>query len=63
VDAVFQAAVAAGATETRAVEDKFYGDRGGEFEDPFGHRWSVATHVEDVPPEEMDRRAAEMMSS
>jgi PhnB protein len=63
VDAVFQAAVAAGATETRAVEDKFYGDRGGEFEDPFGHRWSLATHVEDVPPEEMDRRAAEMMSS
>src|SRR5438093_1085922 len=54
VDSVFQAALAAGATETRAVEDKFYGERGGEFEDPFGHRWSVATHVEDVPPEEME---------
>ena len=61
VDAVFEAALAAGATEVRAVEDQFYGDRTGQFEDPFGHRWTVATHVEDVPPDEMERRAAEAM--
>ena len=61
VDAVFERAVARGATAIRKVEDQFYGDRAGQFEDPFGHRWSVATHVEDVPPEEMARRAAEMM--
>ena len=61
VDAVFEAAVAAGATAVRPVEDQFYGDRTGQFEDPFGHRWSVATHVEDVPPDEMERRAAEAM--
>ena len=58
VDAVFDRALAAGAKELRAVEDKFYGDRSGEFEDPFGHRWSVATHVEDVSEEEMERRMA-----
>ena len=62
VDAVFDAAVAAGATALRPVEDQFYGDRTGQFEDPFGHRWSVATHVEDVPPDEMEKRAAEAMS-
>jgi PhnB protein len=61
-DAVFDAAVAAGATALRPVEDQFYGDRTGQFEDPFGHRWSVATHVEDVPPEEMEKRAAAAMS-
>lgn len=61
VDAVFDAAVAAGATELRPVEDQFYGDRSGQFEDPFGHRWNVATHVEDVPPDEMERRVAEAM--
>ena len=60
VDAVFEAALAAGATELRAVENQFYGDRNGQFEDPFGHRWSVATHVEDVPPEEMEKRVAAM---
>ena len=59
VDDVFQRALAAGAKELRPVEDQFYGDRSGEFEDPFGHRWNVATHVEDVPPEEMEKRAAE----
>ena len=62
-DAVFAAAVAAGATAIRPVENQFYGDRTGQFEDPFGHRWSVATHVEDVPPDEMEKRAAEAMSS
>ena len=62
VDSVFDAAIQAGATEIRAVEDQFYGDRSGQFEDPFGHRWNVSTHVEDVPPEEMEKRMAEAMS-
>ena len=62
VDAVFQEALAAGAKELRAIKDEFYGDRSGQFEDPFGHRWNVATHVEDVPPEEMEKRAAEAMA-
>lgn len=62
VDAVFERAVAAGATVSRPVEDQFYGDRAGSFDDPWGHRWSVATHVEDVPPDEMARRAGQMMS-
>ena len=57
-DAVFARAVQGGAKALRPVEDQFYGDRLGEFEDPFGHRWSVATHVEDVPPEEMEKRMA-----
>jgi PhnB protein len=59
VDAVFERALQAGAKVLRPLEDQFYGDRVGQFEDPFGHRWSVATHVEDVSPEEMARRAAE----
>ena len=58
VDTVFARAVEGGATSLRAVEDKFYGDRGGEFEDRWGHRWSVATHIEDVAPDEMARRVA-----
>ena len=61
-DAAFDAAVAAGATSLRPMENQFYGDRTGQFEDPFGHHWSVATHVEDVPPDEMEKRAAEAMS-
>jgi PhnB protein len=60
VDSVFDRAVAAGATALRPVRDEFYGDRTGQFEDPFGHRWSVATHVEDVSPQEMARRSAEL---
>ena len=60
VDATHNAALAAGATELRPLEDQFYGDRVGQFEDPFGHRWSVASHVEDVSPEEMEKRAAAM---
>ena len=60
VDNVFERAVKAGANALRPVEDQFYGDRAGQFEDPFGHRWSVATHVEDVPPDEMAKRAAAM---
>ena len=59
-DSVFERAIQAGAKSLRPVEDKFYGDRSGQFEDPFGHRWDVATHVEDVPPEEMSKRAAAM---
>ena len=62
VDDVFGRAIAAGATEVAAVQDQFYGDRSGQFEDPFGHRWNVASHVEDVPPEEMEKRAAQAMS-
>ena len=58
-DDVFARALEAGAEELRPVEDKFYGDRSGSFEDPFGHHWHVATHVEDIPPEEMSKRAAE----
>ena len=61
VDAVFEAAVEAGATALRPVENQFYGDRSGQFEDPFGHRWNVASHVEDVPPDEMERRMKEFM--
>jgi PhnB protein len=60
-DATFKAAIAAGATEQRPVEDQFYGDRSGSFKDPFGHIWFVATHVEDVSPEEMKKRSAEAM--
>jgi PhnB protein len=62
VDDVFGRAVRAGAKQLRAVEDQFYGDRTGQFEDPFGHRWNVATHIEDVPPDEMSKRAAAAMS-
>jgi PhnB protein len=60
VDDVFARALAGGATALRPVQDQFYGDRSGQFEDPFGHRWSVATHVEDVAPDEMARRAAKV---
>jgi PhnB protein len=61
VDAIHAKAIAAGATEERAPEDQFYGDRTASFLDPFGHRWHIATHVEDVPPEEMEKRMAAMM--
>ena len=60
VDGTFEEALNAGATSVRDVEDQFYGDRAGQFEDPFGHRWSIASHIEDVPPEEMEKRMAEM---
>ena len=62
-DSTFERAIGAGATALQQVEDKFYGDRSGSFEDPFGHRWHVATHVEDVPPGEMEKRAAAAMSA
>ncbi len=62
VDEVFARALAAGATQIRPVQDQFYGDRSGMLKDPFGHTWSMATHVEDVAPEEMDRRMKAMSS-
>jgi PhnB protein len=62
-DDVFNRAIEAGAKSLRPVEDQFYGDRSGQFEDPFGHRWSVGTHVEDVPPDEMARRAEAAMAA
>jgi PhnB protein len=58
VDAAFARAVEAGATVERPVADQFYGDRSGTLSDPFGHRWNLATHVEDVTVEEMRRRMA-----
>lgn len=61
VDEVFQKAIDAGAKTIQELTNQFYGDRSGQFEDPWGHRWSVAQHVEDVSPEEMQRRAAEAM--
>jgi PhnB protein len=60
VDAVFRRAIAAGATVERPVEDKFYGDRMGGVIDPFGHRWYIGTHKEDLSTEEVTRRAAAM---
>jgi PhnB protein len=63
VDAVFNRAVAAGSKVTMPVTNQFWGDRYGKFNDPFGHSWGVATHVEDVAPEEMMRRQAEWTAS
>jgi len=63
VDAVHQRAIAAGAQSTMEVADQFYGDRAGGLKDPFGHKWHVATHVEDVEPEEIRRRAAKMFEA
>ena len=63
VDEVFAAATAAGATVLRPVENQFYGDRSGMITDPFGHTWTIATHVEDVSPEEMQRRMEAMGQS
>jgi PhnB protein len=61
VDARFARALAAGAVQTQPVEDKFYGDRSGTLVDPFGHVWTLSTHVEDVPPDELARRAEAAM--
>jgi PhnB protein len=58
VDSFTAHAVAAGLKVIRPVTDQFYGDRGGKFEDPFGHRWWIATHKEDISPEEVNIRAA-----
>lgn len=61
VDTVTQRALAAGAKEVRPIENQFYGDRSGTVEDPFGHVWHLSTHVEDVPPDELERRAKATM--
>ena len=61
VDSVFRQAIAAGAVEARPVKDQFYGDRSGNLTDPFGHSWTVATHTEDLSPEELERRSQEAM--
>jgi PhnB protein len=63
VDAVVKKAVDEGATVTMEVENQFWGDRFGTVTDPFGHVWSIATHVEDVPPEEMAERAKAAMAA
>jgi PhnB protein len=60
VDAVAKRAINAGAKVLKPVQDQFYGDRSGFFQDPFGHQWTIATHKEDVSLEEMQRRAAAM---
>ena len=61
-DAVFNGAVAAGCRVDMPLMDMFWGDRYGKLTDPFGHSWGIATHVEDVTPEEMKRRGAEFMA-
>jgi PhnB protein len=61
VDAAVERAVAAGAKILKPVKDQFYGDRSGFIQDPFGHLWGVATHIEDVTPEQMKERMAKMM--
>jgi PhnB protein len=61
VDTVFNRSLAAGGMQLHPLEDKFYGDRTGTLLDPFGHMWTIATHKEDVSPEEMTRRAAAAM--
>jgi len=61
VDTLVKRAIGAGAKVLEAVENKFYGDRSGTLEDPFGHHWHFATHVEDVPSDEMAKRAEAFM--
>lgn len=60
VDSVFKQAIEAGGTEVKQVQDQFYGDRSGTLTDPFGHVWTVATHKEDVTPEEIEKQLAAM---
>jgi PhnB protein len=59
-DAVFKQAIEAGGTELKPLQDQFYGDRSGAITDPFGHIWGIATHKEDVTPEEINKRVAAM---
>jgi len=63
VDEVYARAIDAGATERSPVEDQFYGDRSGNLTDPFGHQWTIGTHVKDIPPEEMEQKFKEMMAT
>ena len=60
VDAMFARALAEGAKQERPVENQFYGDRSGTITDPFGHKWSLSTHIEDVSPDELKRRQEAM---
>ena len=60
VDTVYPQAIAVGGTELKPLQDQFYGDRSGTLTDPYGHVWTVATHKEDVTPEEIDKRLAAM---
>jgi PhnB protein len=61
VDTLYKRAIAAGGKEVRPLMDQFYGDRSGTLNDPFGHTWTIATHKEDVPQQEMEKRAQEWM--
>jgi PhnB protein len=61
VDSLFERAIKAGARELRPVQNQFYGDRSGTLQDPFGHVWSIATHIEDVSNEEMEKRFTEFL--
>lgn len=63
VDRIVNQAVSKGAKLERPIQDQFYGDRSGTVVDPYGHKWTVATHIEDVPPEEMAERAKAMQSA
>jgi PhnB protein len=63
VDDVFMRALEGGASSVEEPEDHFYGDRVAMFDDPYGHRWNIGTHIEDVPPAEMERRLAEVLST
>lgn len=62
VDTIYPQAIAAGGTEVKPLQDQFYGDRSGTLTDPFGHIWTVATHKEDVTPEEIEKRIAALHS-
>ncbi len=63
VDALFKQAIVSGATEVMPVTDQFWGDRYGKVRDPFGHQWNIATHVEDLTPEEIGERQAKAMAT
>lgn len=63
VDAVFERAIAAGASVVRPLADQFYGERSGMLRDPFGHEWLLGGHIEDVKPEEMQRRWTALLSA
>jgi PhnB protein len=63
VDTIYTQAIKSGGEEVKALQDQFYGDRSGTLKDPFGHIWTVATHKEDVSPEEIDKRVAAMAAS
>jgi PhnB protein len=63
VDDVFKRALATGAVAVEEPENHFYGDRVAMFDDPYGHRWNIGTHIEDVPPEELERRMAEVLTT